>query len=924
MMRMVPLRYGRLGHRFPNVLTGLALAATLALPAPSLAQQTTVSGRVIDAEIAEPVSGAIVELVTGTGRMVQSTTTGEDGQFRLTGVAPGTYALLVSTLGYETYRQDRVSVGDEPVAIGNIAMISRALKLNPVVVTASRQQEKALNAPASVYTVSVEEIEERPSSTTVDHIKGIPGVDVVKTGMQQHNVVARGFNNVFSGALFVLTDNRWASVPSLRLNAYNLIPTTNEDIERIEVQLGPGSALYGPNVDKGVMHIITRSPLTYQGTTVSVVGGERDLFQGSFRHAGLASDDVGYKISGMYFRANDWKFVDPAEQEARATAIALGANPDTLLIGQRDFTSERFTADARVDWRMNDQSTLVFAGGTTGLLRSLEMTGIGMAQADNWFYTYLQARLRVGELFAQTYVNFSNAGDSYTLRDANQVVDKSMLYVGQVQHASDVGERQRFVYGADLIRTMPRTEGSIHGRNEDDDNITEVGGYVQSETELSEKLDFVAAGRLDWHSVTEDWVVSPRAAIVFKPTPEHSVRFTYNRAFSQPTSINFSLDLFSSPSLGPFADFGVRALGVPSATGLTFRRDCGGLCMRSPFETDPGQFLSLDVAPYWGNAVDGVNAILAAQGQPPLAAQLEGLLRSLGPAAQGQIGTVLKKFDAEALAFGPTLTADQAAIDVQPLKAQIANTIELGYKGLIADRLLLGVDVYYQKIEDFIGPLRFETANAFLNPADLGSFLQGPLSAAGLQPSQIAQIVGAMANVPLGTITPEQVPSSNPTDLYVTYRNFGDVDFFGLDLGLTLLLTDEVSLTGSYSLQCGWIDSDNKCENFFPNLDNIGDIALNAPRNKATLAGHYRNPRIGLRLELRGRYVDSYPVNSGVFVGNVTSFTLLDANASYKLPISTAPEITVSATNVLDDRHREMVGAPQIGRLVMVRLSQSF
>jgi hypothetical protein len=42
--------------------------------------------------------------------------------------------------------------------------------------------------------------------------------------------VARGFNNVFSGALFVLTDNRWASVPSLRFNAYNLIPITNEDI----------------------------------------------------------------------------------------------------------------------------------------------------------------------------------------------------------------------------------------------------------------------------------------------------------------------------------------------------------------------------------------------------------------------------------------------------------------------------------------------------------------------------------------------------------------------------------------------------------------------------------------------------------------------------------------------------------------------
>ena len=123
---------------------------------------------------------------------------------------------------------------------------------------------------------------------------------------QQFNLVKRHtvISNVFSGALFVLSDYRWASVPSLRFNAYNMIPTTNDDIERIEFVLGPGSALYGPNVDKGVMHIITRSPLDHQGTTVSLAGGLRGpddilekndgVFQGTVRHAGLFSENVGY------------------------------------------------------------------------------------------------------------------------------------------------------------------------------------------------------------------------------------------------------------------------------------------------------------------------------------------------------------------------------------------------------------------------------------------------------------------------------------------------------------------------------------------------------------------------------------------------------------------------------------------------------
>jgi len=930
-MDALPLHFGHRVRPASRWLTCAAAGLLILLLAHStaLAQQGVVAGRVVDKEIGEPLTGAVVELLTGTGSVVQSATTGDDGSFRLTRIPEGSYALLISTLGYEAQRIDRIGVGEEPVALGTIELVSRAFRLNPVVVTASREQEKALESPASVYTVPAEEVEQRPTATTVDHVRGLPGVDVATTGIHQTNVVARGFNNVFSGALFVLTDNRWASVPSLRFNAYNLIPTTNDDVDRIEFVLGPGSALYGPNVDKGVMHIITRSPLDYQGTTVSGVfgarggndeGGTEPVWQGTLRHSGLFNEDLGYKISAMYFRGTDWKFIDPVEAQNREVAIAAGADDDTLRIGRRDYLAERFTVDARVDWRLNERSSFIFAGGVSDILNSIELTGLGAAQATNWTYTYLQGRFRSGDLFAQAYINFSNAGDSYTLRDGNRITDNSFLYVGQVQHATDLGERQRFVYGADLIRTVPRTDETIHGQNEYSDNITEIGGYVQSETRLSPQFDLVLAGRLDHHSMVEDVVFSPRAALVFKPTPEHNLRFTYNRAFSQPTSVNLNLDLYSSPSLGPFADFGVRAIGVPSETGLTFRRDCDGqLCMHSPFAADPSAPLAPDVTPFWQNAIDQAKAYLQASGTP-LDPAVEGVLRMLDPS--GQVGTVLKKFDAEAMEFGNIMQLDdpQAVVDVDPLRPNITTTFELGYKGLIGDRLLLGVDAYYQQIEDFVGPLRFETANAFLDPGDLANYL----AAVGVPPAQIAKLTALLSNMPLGTITPEQVPAAHASDLYVTYRNFGEVELWGFDLGLTFLLTDQFSLSGSYSLACGWLDSDHKCENFFPNLDNIGDIALNSPKNKAMLSLLYRNPRLGLGAELRGRYMDSYEVTTGVFEGYIPSFTLFDANLSYTLPIVTATELTLSATNIFDKEHQEMPGAPYLGRVVMLRLRQAF
>ena len=76
--------------------------------------------------------------------------------------------------------------------------------------------------------------------------------------------------------------------------------------------------------------------------------------------------------------------------------------------------------------------------------------------------------------------------------------------------------------------------------------------------------------------------------------------------------------------------------------------------------------------------------------------------------------------------------------------------------------------------------------------------------------------------------------------------------------------------------------------------------------------------------ELRGRYVDEFPMNSGVFVGNVDAYTLMDANVTYALPFSRGTDVSLSASNLFDDRHREFVGAPELGRMVILRLRQGF
>ncbi len=894
---------------------GAGLSLVLALQTPALAQIGSITGQVIDAEVSETLSGVQVELQRGA-TVIQTATTDVNGGFTFTGVPDGRYSLLVSALGYETQRVDDIRVRGAATTVDDISLVSRAFQLNPIVVTASRSQQQSLEAPASVFTIDQQEIALAQPTTTADYVLAEPGVSGWRSGVQQHNIVTRGFNNVFSGALYILTDNRWASVPSLRLNAYNLIPVTNDDLERIEVVLGPGSALYGPNVDQGVMHMITSSPLDKQETLVSVTGGARaqnneggtePIWQGTFRQAGLINENVGYKISASYLNGTDWIFNDPVEQATRAAAIDAGADSTTLLIGARDFTAERVTVDGRVDFRVADTGRLMLSGGTSGLLNSIELTGIGGAQAKNWFYSYAQARFRMGALFAQTYLNFSNSGDSFTLRDGMLVSDKSKLWAAQIQYGNTLANgRQVFTYGFDSQRTLPDTDGTIHGDNEDTDNIWEVGGYLQSQTAISDQWDVVLAGRVDWHDVIDQVNFSPRAAIIFKPQPGHAIRGTYNRAFSNPTSVNLFLDLQSSPRT-PSNPFGVFAAGVAPQTGYEFARDSDGAPLMRTFwdiglPEGEGQLLPLDATLLWDVAVGA----LIAQGADP----------SLGfiPApTSAQVGTQLRALNTTNLTFEDVAVA--AVTDIPALEAIINNTFEAGYKGVFSDRLLVSLDAYYTEVENFISPLRVETPNVFLDPVSLEQYLANFLPAADA--AQLAAAMGGISGssttkgIPLGTVTPVNTSATDPADVLLTYRQFSDkIDYWGIDIGAELLLADAWSVFGSYTYLS---------DSLFTGLDGVGVVSMNAPQNQAALGATYSNPRIGLNVGLRGRWLDSFFLQSGVYVGQIDAYAVGDLNIAYALPFQRNAWVTLTATNFTNNKHKEVIGAPQLASMYLLR-----
>lgn len=957
-------------RRLPGQL--LLFATVALLPSLLVAQDTgSIVGTVSDSTSGAPLATVLVTLSLPGGEAVRSALTGPAGTFRIDALPPGEYDIQASLPGWEPLVSPVVSVASGGVARSRITMVERPYRLNPLTVSVSRTGEKVLDAPAAVQVVSFEDIQQQPALTTVEHIRDQAAVDFMQTGLQGSYVVVRGFNNVFSGATLTLTDNRIARLPSLRANISYFNPVTSLDLDRTDVVLGPASALYGPNVEQGVIRSFTRSPIDDPGISVSLASGIRQ--QPAVPEQGLdsssegvthlegrvgfrASEAFGFKVSGQYFSAADYRYRDAVEQSQQQMAQACLeggleiTDPDCLnfsdgleildpadpadlaeleqrvtnVAGGRNEDLERWTLDARLDWRPNRHTSLVLAGGRATAVNSVDLTGLGAAQIKDWAYDYVQARLQWRDLFAQVYLNRNANDSSYLLRSGKTLVDHSRLLVGQLQHVSRVGDRNRLVYGIDFLRTVPVTDSTINGRNEHDDDVNELGGYVQWESSLTRQLDMVLAARADKNSRLADPVFSPRAALVYRPRPGHSLRLTFNRSFSTPNTISLFLDLSggTSPLGGPFR-YDIRAQGG-SDTGFTFRRSGGVPMHLSPFAPLIGsttrEYLPSSAPVLWSEGV-AVAQMLAVAGDidPDLAL----LLTELTPPDDSQVSVVALSVNPDAAEGEPPFVPSPGGLlgvrDLPPLEAGITNTLEAGYKGLLDERLLVGASGWYSHVSNRISALRVISPNVFLDGTSLNSYLAEEfLARVGTDfPDDETALAAAdtvssfMAQLPLGVVAPEQA-GGTAAPIVLADRNLGSFDLLGIDLSLAWYLTGRWSLEGTAS----WVSDNVFVAGDGPEAE---VVPLNAPGLKGSVAVAYGDPAGGFHATMRARGIRGFPANSGVFAGQVEDYGVVDLTMGYRFRRS-GLWLQLGVQNILGTGYSTFPGAPTLGRMTLLRL----
>jgi outer membrane receptor for ferrienterochelin and colicins len=713
------------------------LPLLLVLPSRATAQASgTVTGTVTRADGGGGLAGVSVA-VQGTG---QTAVSGGNGRYTLRNVPAGNRTIIFRWLGY---RPTELPVTVEP---GSTVTLDAALEPAPVVISdlvvqgASRAPERIVEAPAAISVVEPRLLETNTITGQVPMaLKETPGVDLVQSGVNDFNVNTRGFNSSLNRRMLVLQDGRDLAIAFLGSQEWNTLSVPLEELGRIEVVRGPGSALYGANAFSGVIALTTPTAREIVGTKLTIGGGELESIRGDLSHAGVTPGGrFGYRVNGGYYRSDTFtrsrtlfNGTSLAAEYADATDAAIGparelrplsgqtVDPATgAPLGDRD-DLQNIYGSARLDYYAPGGSVISADGGAARVENEVLVTGIGRVQIEKALRPWARLAWAGDRFNVFGYWNARRTLDpQFSLASGAPLLETAdVFHVEGQTNFPLLEDRGRVVVGTSYRNTNVDTEGSLMELANDNRSDDLYSGYGQVEFDIVPQLKLVAAARIDDGTLINTQF-SPKGAVVFSPNQNHSIRATVNQAFQTPN----------------YSEFFLRV----------------------------------------------------AAGAPVNLSQLEAGLRAsaLGPALAGVPSGTLFTTSAAV----PIFARGNAALDVESTTGY-----ELGYKGTFGNRVFVTLDLYYNSISDFVTDLL-----PGVNPA-YGPWTAPDAVPLTVRPVLEQQVRSALAAVsPLAAAGLTRVNGN--TEIVVSYANAGEVDQYGAELGVGVQITDEIRADGSLSL----------------------------------------------------------------------------------------------------------------------------
>ena len=524
-----------------------------------------ITGKVTNLDSNEPLIGAaILDVSSGKG-----TVTDINGMYTLN-VEDGEHNIKVSYVGFTDITRS-VSVNGPTVV--NFELNAGFLLNENIVISASKRAEKLTESPATIEVITAAEIDAYAGNAS-ELLARQKGVDYFRAGIAGPAFNVRGFNSNFNSKNLQVTDGRFSNLIATGLPFGGLDPVIQDDIERIEVILGPNSTLYGPNAHNGLLNTITKDPRRHQGLTVSLtpgVSGDGDAYYGGrVRYAQAVNDKFAFKVNAGYTKATEFEYADSVFINRDGVAGAEGYEELEL-----DRDVEFLKANAQMIYSTDNGWDISLGAGHSNS-SFLSATNVGRNQIKDWKINYYQLKVNNDNWFAQVYYTDSKTDSTYSIDERTKqyyrlldsgsseaeargplsyssgalFVDNSSRLNGEIQYNNQFGDLQ-LITGVQYQSDLANSEGTYlldGGPGGDGISVRQLGGYAHLRYDINKQWRAIAATRYDDHEIYGTNIV-PKVGLL-RVGDMGTWRLTYGQGIAAPTILNLYGNLFSGLILG--------------------------------------------------------------------------------------------------------------------------------------------------------------------------------------------------------------------------------------------------------------------------------------------------------------------------------------------------------------------------------------
>ena len=442
------------------------------------------------------------------------------------------------------------------------------------VVTVSKEAQSPLDAPNSTFVITEQDIRLSGMLSVPDLLTRVAGIDTAELTSADQNLSIRGFNSRLSNKLLVLVNGRSVYLDFLGTTFWDLLSMQVEDIERIEVVRGPGSALYGADAFAGVVNIITKEPGEGKSEVAGAVGQQTGAGLQFYHSSVSATGHAGewnYRVSSGYNQEARW-----SRETAPGRTDLKYFSPD-LNLGLRDIDIDvRFTRYFGKDVKVG------IGTGMANIFRNFygigafkdaiatgyagDVTGFVSTKHFNFrsFWNYLNA------LAGPTSVYLGDP--DYRTQAIQNVVDNELEYVTDLKHGCKTAAdgTNECMFDHDLHIGVGYRLKTVHWNYLDKLYRTEnhYSIYGQDSVRIGKKFIVVGSLRGDWVPYIQKLVPSPRGSVIFKRTEGDSFHLTLSSAFRTPSYLESYLSFpVTTPNTG--AEVGANAFRPDDPTYRT-------------------------------------------------------------------------------------------------------------------------------------------------------------------------------------------------------------------------------------------------------------------------------------------------------------------------------------------------------------------